>query len=324
MTFPRGILDTDRVSPTGGFTSPAPGNVSGVITLAVNAADNDVIANVQFQVDGTNIGAPDTVAPFTINHDTRTILNGSHTYMAVMTDRVGNITVVSVSVTVANLPLVTLTAPASGATVAGVITVSANITSYDSSISVQFKRDGVNIGGSVTVAPFQVNYDTTALGNGSHSFSVTATDGHGNTASDSHSVTVTNVPPAIPNSTGPNGTSDGDSGPTGPWSAFFNYGTYKANGFTLQYRVFVNFQNSDEGKGINATTTFNDGSTDQWQDHESSGGNDGSVQNWYSPWVNVPISSSVPSLRVQLSLIRDFGGSTITGIGGSHIEYKWV
>ena len=197
MTFPRGILDTDRVVPTGAFTSPAAGNVSGVVTLTVNAADNDKVASVQFRVDGTNIGAPDTVAPFTMNYDTGALSNGSHTFSAIITDRVGNTSTPSVSVTVVNVPTVVMTGPGNGSSISGSINISANVTSSDPSVSVQFQVDGLNVGSPQTgTGAHSVSYDTHLKTNGAHTFACVVTDTHSNSASASVSATVANVTPA--------------------------------------------------------------------------------------------------------------------------------
>lgn len=195
--IPHGILDTDRVLPTGNFTSPASGaTVSGTITLTISAHDNDKVSSVQFQIDGTNIGAPDTTSPYSVNYDTTTILNGNHTLQAVITDRGGNVTVVSQSVNVENMPVVTLTSPGNGANVSGTITLSANVTSYDAGISVQFYVDGAAVGAALNGAGTQsVSYDTHLLSAGNHTFQVGATDSHGNNVSSAVTASISNSVP---------------------------------------------------------------------------------------------------------------------------------
>jgi hypothetical protein len=196
--IPVGILCGDSIAPTGAFTSPAAGNVSGTIAISVNASDNDSIASVQFQIDGVNIGAPDTAAPFTVNYDTRTLLNGAHTFSAIIRDRSGNTLVITRGVTFANAPVVTITSPANGANINGTIGVSATVTHYDATCSTQFKIDGTNYGlaqngsGSLTVP----NLDTHTLALGAHTFSATATDGHGNVTTVNSNVSCNNVKPA--------------------------------------------------------------------------------------------------------------------------------
>ena len=198
MTFPRGILDTDRVLPTGGFTSPASGaTVSGTITLSTNAADNDQIASVQFRVDGNNIGAPDTVAPYSMTHDTSTVPNGNHTYSALITDRTGNVTVVSVSVTMANAPTVGVTSPANGSNINGTINLTGTVAGNDAGTTSWFTIDGVQFGTVHTGLGSQTwSLDTHTLAVGAHTLVFNAKDTHNNLTTLTLNVTVNNAKPA--------------------------------------------------------------------------------------------------------------------------------
>jgi len=87
-------------------------------------------------------------------------------------------------------PTVTMTAPSGGATVSGVITVSASASDNVGLAGVQFLADGANIGTEDTSSPYSISYDTAALGNGSHALSARARDGAGNTTT-AAAVTVT-------------------------------------------------------------------------------------------------------------------------------------
>ena len=74
MTTP---LPPDTESPSVSMTSPANGSVvSGVVTVSADASDNVAVAGVQFQLDGANLGAEDTVPPFSIGWDSTTVANG--------------------------------------------------------------------------------------------------------------------------------------------------------------------------------------------------------------------------------------------------------
>jgi cellulose/xylan binding protein with CBM9 domain/Big-like domain-containing protein/parallel beta helix pectate lyase-like protein len=112
---------TDRTPPTVAITSPSSGaTVSGSIALAATASDNVGVAGVQFKLDGANLGAEDTTAPYTVTWNTGTVSSGSHTLTAVARDAAGNVTTSStLTVTVANdttAPTVSITSPTSGAT----------------------------------------------------------------------------------------------------------------------------------------------------------------------------------------------------------------
>ena len=95
---------SDTVPPTVSVTSPSGGaTVSGTTTVSANASDNVGVAGVQLKLDGANLGAEDTSAPFSMSWDTRTAPNGSHTLTAVARDAAGNRTTsAAVSVTVSN------------------------------------------------------------------------------------------------------------------------------------------------------------------------------------------------------------------------------
>src|SRR5881296_1937266 len=95
-------------------------------------------------------------------------------------------------------PIVSITAPAAGVTVAGTVTVSANASDNVGVVGVLFKLDGTNLGAEVTVAPYAVSWNTTLATSGSHSLTAVARDAAGNTAASAAvSVTVDNTPPLI-------------------------------------------------------------------------------------------------------------------------------
>jgi hypothetical protein len=59
--------------------------------VRAEARDNVGVASVQFQVDGVDIGAPDTTAPFALNCDSTTLGDGPHVLTAVAWDAAGNV-----------------------------------------------------------------------------------------------------------------------------------------------------------------------------------------------------------------------------------------
>jgi len=100
----------DTQPPWVAITSPSSGaNVSGTVLVSVTATDNVGVASVRLKVDGADICAPLTNAPFLYSLNTRTFPSGMHSLMTVATDAAGNSArspVVPMSVT--NLPLYTL------------------------------------------------------------------------------------------------------------------------------------------------------------------------------------------------------------------------
>jgi glucose/arabinose dehydrogenase/chitodextrinase len=97
-------LSPDLVPPTVSVTAPAAGaTVSGTATVSANASDDVGVAGVQFLLDGANLGAEDTAAPYAISWDTFAASNGAHALSARARDAAGNVTTSSpVSVTVSN------------------------------------------------------------------------------------------------------------------------------------------------------------------------------------------------------------------------------
>src|SRR3989449_531001 len=95
----------DVTPPTVSISVPANGvTVSGTaVTVSASASDNVGVAGVQFKLDGVNLGAEDTVAPYSATWNTTLATSGTHSLTAVARDAAGNTaTAVGVSVTVAN------------------------------------------------------------------------------------------------------------------------------------------------------------------------------------------------------------------------------
>jgi PKD repeat protein len=96
-------VTVDNVLPSVSVSSPTGGTVSGTINVSGDASDTNGIANVQFRVDGMNIGVADTTAPYGVSWSTSSVANGSRVLTAVATDRAGNqATSAGVTVTVSN------------------------------------------------------------------------------------------------------------------------------------------------------------------------------------------------------------------------------
>ena len=98
-------------------------------------------------------------------------------------------------------PVVTMTAPANGATVSGnAVSISANATDPLGISGVQFKVDGANLGAEDTSSPYSITWDATSVANGSHALSAVARDPAGRTQSASVTVNVANTdttPPSV-------------------------------------------------------------------------------------------------------------------------------
>ena len=75
------------------------------MTVSANATDNVAVAGVQFKLNGADLGAEDTVAPYSIVWDSTTVANGTYQLSAVARDAADNTTTSTVvNVTVDNIP----------------------------------------------------------------------------------------------------------------------------------------------------------------------------------------------------------------------------
>src|SRR5579864_3506934 len=190
------------------MTSPASNSTVGG-TVPVSASVSIVglltVSSVRFQLDGTNLGAPDTSAPYSISWNTAGAANGSHTLTAVAHDALLGLQFTSapVTVTVSNAPppdttppTVSITSPGGGATVSATVTVAANASDNVGVAGVQFLLDGANLGAEDTAAPYMASWNTTGAANGSHTLTAIARDAAGNrTTSAAVTVTVANNAP---------------------------------------------------------------------------------------------------------------------------------
>ena len=145
------------------ITSPESGaTVSGTITVqaSVTIIGALTVAGVQFKLDGRDLGSEDTSAPYAVSWDTTTAANGSHTLTAVARDSLGvRWTSDPVTVTVSNgpppdttPPTISITSPASGSTVCGIITVTASASDNVGVAGVQFMLDGAALGAEADTA----------------------------------------------------------------------------------------------------------------------------------------------------------------------------
>jgi phosphodiesterase/alkaline phosphatase D-like protein len=290
------LAPPDTTVPIVSLTAPVAGaTVAGTVSLTASATDNVGVVGVQFKLDGANLGAEVTAAPYGLAWITTTASNGTHRLTAVARDAAGNLTTAAaVTVTVDNAapllssvtstsisssaatitwttneasdtqveygltsaygqvsalasqlvsnhnlglsglsastlyhyrvksrdaagnlatsadftfttaplpdttpPAVSMTAPTSGATIAGTVSVSAIASDNVGVVGVQFKLDGVNLGAEVTAAPYALAWITTTASNGTHSLTAVARDAAGNLTLAAVTVTVDNAAPVI-------------------------------------------------------------------------------------------------------------------------------
>jgi len=174
------------------ITSPADGSpVSGTVpvTASVSAIGGLTVRGVQLKLDGTNLGAEDTTAPYSVPWDTTTASNGSHTLTAVARDSLGVLwTSDPVTVAVSNPPTISSFTPASGP-VGTSVTISG--TNFTGATAVRFNGTSANF----TVNSASTITASVPAGATSGSISVTTSAG---TASSASSFTVGDTtPPSV-------------------------------------------------------------------------------------------------------------------------------
>ena len=333
---------TPPTAPTVSVSAPiANATLSGTTVVTATAADAKAVTNVQFKLDGVNLGAADTTSPYSTSWSTTQATNGVHSLTAVATNS-SNLTTTSipVSVTVQNQtvptpPTVALTSPSNGATVSGSTAITANATDVQGIASVQFKLDGVNLGVPDSAAPYTASWDTLTSTNGSHNLSAVATNISGLTAvSTPINVTVNNVvtPPyagnLIPNPSVETSTSNIPADwIDGSWGTNTHSLTYEPNGYNSGHSLkaqITSYTNGDVKWLFNPVAVTS--GTYQYSSYYQSNiateldamvtMNDGTVQWLYlaavpaSPgaWQKVTTQISVPAGAKTLSIFQALAG----------------
>ena len=188
---------TPPTAPTALTATPAS---TTQINLAWNpSSDNVSVAGYKVFRNGTQVGTPGT----TLFQDTGLTPRTSYSYTVAAVDGAGNTSALSppVSATTQSPPTdvtppsVTLTAPAAGATLVAMSMLTATASDDVGVLGVQFLVDGANVGSEDTSAPYSYSWDTTAVGNGTHTVAARARDGASHlTTSTPVTVTVNNPP----------------------------------------------------------------------------------------------------------------------------------
>ena len=182
----------DNLAPIVAITTPTPGTtLSGLVTVSVQASDAiSEIAGVSLYLDGQLRGAL-SQAPFNFPLNTLSFASGSHTIIAKATDNAGNQSEASIVIFFDHeAPTVSITAPASGAMISGIITVSVEAGDSISGVaSVTLYVDN-QLHSRLDQSPFSFIVDASALDPGPHIFAAKAIDIAGNPGEGSITVTV--------------------------------------------------------------------------------------------------------------------------------------
>ena len=126
------VEEGDDEPPTISITAPADGeSVTGRVRVYAKASDRAGIAEVALSVDGEPLSA-DLIPPYRFSLNTTKYAAGEHEVTVTATDTSGNTEETSIALVFAGQsdtrrPMVTLTAPADGATVRGLVTILAEV-----------------------------------------------------------------------------------------------------------------------------------------------------------------------------------------------------
>ena len=210
--------------PVGATTGPVVATVNGVqsngVTFTITAPAPSITSlnpasgavGTSLMISGANFGATRGTSTVMFNGMTATPTSWSATIIVVpvpagattgnVVVRAGGVASNGVAFTVladSTAPVVTITAPANGATVSGTMTLTATATDPDSAVSfAQFLVDGVNRGAQLTAAPYSMSLDTTTLSSGTHILTAVAQDPSGNKGTSAAVTLTVNQPPVTP------------------------------------------------------------------------------------------------------------------------------
>ncbi len=188
----------NTTAPTVSVTAPANNaTVSGTTTITASASDNVGVTKVEFYENGILLTATN-VSPYSYSWNTATLTNGTYALTAKAYDAANNVGQSStVTVKVNNpdtiAPTVSITAPASNATVSGTVSVTATAGDNVGVSKVEFYVNGT-LQATDTTAPYTFNWNSASLTNGAYVLSAKAYDAAGNVGQSSNvSVTVNNA-----------------------------------------------------------------------------------------------------------------------------------
>ncbi|MGD2113858.1 MAG: Ig-like domain-containing protein, partial [Acidobacteriota bacterium] len=197
-------VTVDRTAPVLDFREPKAGDfVNTTETIVVHAQDlespGNEIDRLEYWVNGQLLASQQSQGIYIFNYHWDTVadgVEGSNTVVVKAFDQAGNVASDSHQVIVDNqAPTATLTAPTSGATVRGTLTLEASGSDASGLQSMRFWVDGTHLSGDGT-APYTASWDTTTVAEGLHSLYAVAWDEPGNPGqSQTVQVTVDNTPP---------------------------------------------------------------------------------------------------------------------------------
>src|SRR5262249_53662799 len=106
---PAGALSVAIISPASGTF------VAGTIAVSANASSESGIAEIQFKVDGLDLGLPGTVSPYAVSWNSAQSGDGPHILTALAKDKMGNMATATIPLISGNLPTAIIGGPEASA-----------------------------------------------------------------------------------------------------------------------------------------------------------------------------------------------------------------
>ena len=185
----------ESVPPVVAITAPSNNaSVNGAVTISATASDNVGVASVQFYLNGA-LQATVQAAPYLFTWDTSSLSSGAYIISAKAFDAAGNEGQSgNVTVNVAGdtaPPTVSLTAPGSGVSLSGSVSVTASASDNVGVTRIEVCDNGV-LAFASNQSPASYSWNTFLATNGSHTLTAKAYDAAGNVGNSSITVTVNN------------------------------------------------------------------------------------------------------------------------------------
>ena len=269
------------VSMTGSPAAPAdttpPTVPAGLSATAMSASQIALTWNISTDAGGSvagyqvyRNGVPLNTTRNTSYTDTGLTAGTSYSYAVAAYDAAGNYSARSASVSATTpvvvsldttLPTVSLTAPAVGATLSGVVPLTATASDNVGVTSVEFLVDSVLLQADTT-SPYAASLDTSRLTNGPHQITARATDAAGNSMSSSVSVTVQNAAAPVNPSGGSGGSGGGGGGGGGLSAGALTLSNVRVNAASTQATIsWTTNIPSTGGVSLGLSTTYATGSS---------------------------------------------------------------
>jgi hypothetical protein len=193
-------------SSTGLTSSAAMASVGTTVTFTATVSGASPTGTVQFKDGGTNLGDPvELNAAGAASCSTNALTVGSHSITAVYSGDANNAGSTSGALTQTAAQVAsstTLNASAASLTPGQTLTLTASVSGYAPTGSVQFRDGGVTLGSAVTLSEGAASYSTNALASGAHSITAVYLGDTNNASSTSAVASVSVAAVAVPSGGG--------------------------------------------------------------------------------------------------------------------------